>query len=132
MKIVLVNIFLTISLFASQIQWSNNYHMSRQKAKKANKDVFLFISSVDNPFCEYMEEDVFKYENVVKYINKDYIAVRLVIEKDKLPRGIKVLSAPSMYFLTHKGKKLYKRITGEIARRQLIEILKEIQKSKER
>ncbi len=78
-----------------------------------------------------MEEDVFKYENVVKYINKDYIAVRLVIEKDKLPKGIEVLSVPTIYFLTHKGKKLYKRITGEIARRQLIGILKEIKKAKE-
>ncbi len=130
-KAFFINLFLTVSIFASEISWSNNYHMARYEAKKINKDILLFISSVDNPFCDYMEEDIFKKKRIVDYINKDYIAVKLIIETDNLPQGLLIFSAPTIYFLTNKGKQLYKRITGEVTPKQILTFLKTIKKAKE-
>ncbi len=129
-KFIVINIFLTVSIFASQIFWLNNYHMARFEAKKINKDILLFISSVDNPFCDYMEEDIFKNKEIVDHINKNYLAVKLIIETDNLPQGLLIFSAPTIYFLTNKGKQLHERITGEVTPKQILKFLKEIKKAK--
>ena len=129
MKYFVTSIVFACTLVASSIQWSNNYHMARQQAKKENKKVILFISSKNNPFCEYMEVDTFNNKKVLKLINKNYIAVRLYIEDNNFPKGLDFYSAPSIYFLTHKGKYFenqYKRIIGEITAKQMINILKTI------
>jgi len=96
MRYILINLILSCYLFSSSVQWSNNYDMTRQAAKKANKYVLLFISSKDNSYCESMEEDTFKNKIVMKYIKKDYLAVKLYIEDNRLPGGIKFFSAPSI------------------------------------
>lgn len=128
MKYFVTSIILACYLVASSIQWSDKYHMARQQAKKENKNILLFISSKTNPSCEYMEIDVFTNDKVVKLINKDYIAVKIYDEK-YFPKDLMFYSAPSLYFLTPKGKyfaKNYKWIVGEIPKRKLIEILKTI------
>ena len=129
MKYIVTSLILASWLVASPLQWSNNYHMARQQAKKENKNVILFVSSKINPSCEYMEVDMFNNKKVLKLINDDYIAVKLYIEDDVFPTGLIFYSAPSIYFLTPKGKyfdKKYKRIIGEITSKQMINILKAI------
>ena len=129
MKYIVTSLILSSWLVASSLQWSNNYHMARQQAKKENKNVILFVASKVNPSCEYMEIDMFNNEEVSKYINKDYIPVKLYIEDDVFPKGLIFYSAPSIYFLTPKGKyfdKKYHRIIGEITTTQMIKILKTI------
>ncbi len=130
MKYFLIVLFLTTSLFSSEIKWSNNYHMSRQKAKKENKNILLFISSKDNPFCDYMKEDTFLNDKIIDYINQDYIAVELSIEDRTLPKSIEIFSAPSVYFLNPMGKKIYRRIVGLVTSKQIIFFLEQIRKKK--
>ncbi len=129
-RFFVINLLLTVSVLASQISWSSNYHMARYEAKKIDKDILLFISSVDNPFCDYMEEDIFKDQEIVDYIRRDYLAVKLIIETDNLPQGLLIFSAPTVYFLTNKGKQLHKRITGEVTPKQMLVFLREIKKTK--
>ena len=126
-------LFFTSLLFSAPLQWSNNYHLARQTAKKLNKHILFLIYSKNNPYCEYMQEDIFKDTVVAKYINQDYIAVRLLVNNNKtnIPRAIEFFSTPSVYFLTYKGKyfhKKYKRITGEVTTKQMRKILATIKK----
>ncbi len=130
-RFIIINLLLTVWIFASEIYWSNNYHMSRFEARKTNKDILLFVSSIDNPFCDYMEEDIFKEEEIVELVNRDYIAVKLIIETDKLPTGLLIFSAPTVYFLTNKGKQLYHRIAGEVTPKQMLKFLININKARE-
>jgi len=132
-KYILISIFFTISLQSSLITWSNNYHISRQKAKKENKNVLLFISTKkDNPYCEYMQKDTFEYKPIVKHINKNYIPVRLFVENNQIPMGIKFFTVPSVYFLNPKGKEISRRIVGDITPKQLEKILNKIKISKKK
>ena len=127
MKYIIYNLILSCFLVASSLQWSSNYHMTRQKAKKMNKNILLFISSKDNPFCESMEEDTFKNDMIVKYIKKNYLVVRLYIEDHTIPGGIKFFSVPSLYFLTPKGKAIHQRVVGLVTVGKLKNILLEIE-----
>jgi thioredoxin-related protein len=126
MKYIFLIFFLITSIFATpniSIKWLDNYHQARQVAKKENKNILLFISSKDNPYCDYMREDTLKYKPVIKQIYKKFIPVRLIIETDKIPVGIKFFTVPSIYLLTAKGKEL-KRIVGDITPIQMEGILK--------
>ena len=132
-KYFVTSVVFSYTLFASSINWSDNYHMSRQKAKKENKNVLLFISSKTNPFCEYMEVDMFTNKDIIIAINQDYIAVKLYVEDGNFPGGLRFYSAPSIYFLNAKGKffeKKYKRIIGEISKYKMINILEDLKPKK--
>ena len=129
MRYFLISIILVNILFASSINWSNNYHLARQQAKKEKKKVFLFISSHNNPFTEYMEIDMFENKKVIEAINKNYIAVKLYTQDNNFPKGLIFYSAPAIYFLDAKGKFFetrYKKIVGEITKNQMLKILKNI------
>jgi len=132
MKLIAVSLALSYWLIAAtiqdSIQWSNNYHMARQLAHKENKNIILFISDKNNPYCEYMQEDTFKSKIVTRYINKDYIAVRLDIKEEKIPTGIEFFTVPTVYFLTSKGKDIFPRVIGNIPPRKMEQLLKKIQR----
>jgi len=129
-KYILINILLTMAIQASSIQWTNNYHLARQKAKKEHKSVLLFISSKTNPTCDYMEKDTFENRTVSKQIKDNYVPVRLFIEDDRVPMGIKFFAVPSTYFLNPKGREIRRRIVGEFTPKQLKKILVKIKKPK--
>ena len=125
MKIILVICLLSISLFSSEIKWSTNYNMARYKATKDNKKVLLFISAKNNPFSEIMKEDTFTHPDVVDIVNKHYVAIELSLGLDKMPVGIKTFSAPSVYFMTSKGKEICRHIVGEVSPKRMVKVLKE-------
>ena len=129
MRYAVISILITNILFSTSLNWSNNYHLARQQAKKENKKVFLFVSAYDNPFAQYMQIDVFQDEKVVKAINKHYIPVLLYTQDNNFPAGLTFYSAPAIYFLDAKGhffEKRYKKIVGEITKKQILKIFKNI------
>ncbi len=132
MRLILVSLFLISHIIASEINWLNNYHMARQQAKKENKNIFLYITQRDNPYCEVMDEDTFKNTKIIKYIENDYLAVKIFIEDNRLPSGLgKIQYAPTVYFLKANGKNIIRRVVGEITIKKMQNYLEQIEKLEE-
>ena len=126
-KILFTSIFFASFLVGASINWSNNYHMGRQLAKKTNKNVVFFVTTrKDNPSCNYMEEDIFTNKKIIDLISKNFIAIKMYVEDGGLPGGRKFFAAPSIYILKANGKKLHQRITGEVSINQMQKILESI------
>ena len=134
MKYILI-VLLSLSLYSAdniqsnneEIKWSSNYNMARYRATKEDKKVLVFISAKDSPYSDIMREDVFKHKDVVYLVNKYFIAVELSLGLDRIPVGIKVFSAPAVYFMTNKGKEVCRHIVGQVGVKKMIQMLEDAQ-----
>lgn len=83
------------------------------QAKKENKLVFLdAFASWCGP-CKYMQSDVFTDEAVGDYFNKNFINVKIDMEKGEgvqLSEQFGLTSYPTLYFIDGDGKLLHKRV----------------------
>ena len=120
---------LTNILVGATIKWHHNYNLARYQAKKEHKNILLFITEKNNPFCEGMVEDMFIEEDIIDAVNKDYLAVMIDINEHILPTGLGPLYSPSLYFLTNRGKNIIRRVVGETTPREMRRYLKKVRKT---
>lgn len=77
-----INIFLNSSnVFAqSQIQWLT-WEQAVEKSKKEKRKVFVDVHTEWCGWCKKMHKTTFSDERIIKYINKNYYAIKLDAEK---------------------------------------------------
>ena len=109
-KIILIMFFVSSSLFA-QLNWMNNVYDAYERAEKEKKMVFVIISLKGCSSCAYMYDVVFKNQNVIKALEKDFVAVHLDILEDFVPLELEHFVTPTLYFLDSNEKVLH-RING--------------------
>jgi len=83
------------------------------QAKKENKLVFLDAYASWCGPCKYMQSDVFTDEAVGTYFNKNFINVKMDMEKGEgvqLSEQFGLTSYPTLYFIDGDGKLLHKRV----------------------
>ena len=121
MKKVLLLVFITCSLNASEIKWQYELNDAKELAEHFKKPIFLFLESRKCYYCPIMKETTFMDKRVIKLINKEFIPVVLdnstgsesdVENNGNAPERLTTSVSPAIYFmgpceemLSRKGKK---------------------------
>jgi len=104
-KILLLIVFLTTALFA-ELEWADSYKKGMAKAKQEHKLVLVMLTQKECDACWYMENIVFKDDDIVDEIEKDFVSVRIDIQNDHVPENLSYAGTPTFHFLTAQGQKI--------------------------
>jgi thioredoxin-related protein len=107
MRLVMIVTMFALSLFASEIEWENNFEAAKAKAQKEDKIIYALITSETCRWCRKLESTTLEEAKVVENINSKYAAVALTRGKDNYPPCLKAPMVPMSYFLTPEGRVLY-------------------------
>ncbi len=126
MKIVLSLLVLTLSLFASAINFEKDLESAKQKAISQNKKLMIMYSTPTCPECNYMKKKVFKDEKVISYVNENFVPVVMDIKKDKAELPYEFIGIPTLFFANASDMKLVGKKIGGTRETQLLEILEKM------
>jgi len=98
----------TFSLWA--IEWMS-YSDALELQKKNGKIIMLDMVRSECHYCNEMELEVFENKEMIKWIDERFITVKINLDKDRIPRGIKVTFTPSFFFVDKNGS-IVKKIPG--------------------
>lgn len=104
--IVLVTIFLNLEA----VEWKT-YEEALLLQKQNKKPIMIDIMRTDCHYCSDMERDVFNDTNMQKWLDKRFIPVKINLDNDTPPLGIKVTFTPSFFFVDVNGE-IIKKIPG--------------------
>lgn len=97
-------LFLTSTLYASELNWSHDYKAALLQAKVTNKDIYLFIGADTCKFCDRFKDIALVDKDIMKKIRKEYILVYLSRDRHFIPSGFKTKGVPRHYFIDPQGK----------------------------
>ena len=115
MKSILLLIACTLAVCANTLTFEHDFTQAQKKAKQEHKQVMMMYSAVWCPECNYMKDVVFKDHEVVSYIQKHYVVLTLVVQKNTLPEGFDYPGIPVFFFLDDSAKEKDKIIGGSKA-----------------
>lgn len=76
-------IFLTTSfVFSEEVNW-NDYKSGSALSEQTNKKMYIYFYSEKCPWCVKMEKDTFKNIDVAKYLNKNFVPVKVNVYEDQ-------------------------------------------------
>jgi len=107
-KIVFLFILMYTSLNA--IEWLS-YEEGLKLQETNGKTIMIDIVRSECHFCNEMEAEVFDNKEMIKYLGERFIAVKINLDKDTLPLGIKIHFTPSFFFID-KEQEIVKKIPG--------------------
>ena len=107
-KIVLVLLASALSLFALEF---HSYEEALKMQKKSGKIIMIDVVRSDCHYCHKMDAEVFNNEQMSKWIEKRFIPVKLDLDFDEIPLGIKVHFTPTFFFV-NKEQKIIKTVPG--------------------
>ena len=96
-----------------------------QRAKAKNKIVLIKVRSSSCKYCDQLDRIMKKNSKVKSLINKYFEMVKINVDYEDIPLGIRVRSTPTLIFLQPKNKKILMKLHGIRALGELLDILKE-------
>jgi thioredoxin-related protein len=102
-KIVYIFLFSVVSLFGLEY---HSYEEALKIQKTNHKIIMLDVVRTGCHYCEDMDDNVFKNEEMSKWIEKRFIPVQLNLDFDELPLGLKVHFTPTFFFINGKNEVL--------------------------
>ena len=118
-RFLLITFLLVSSVFAS-IEFEKDYNKAVKKAKVDNKPLFIMVSSVTCPECNYMKKHVFTQEDVSNCINKNYVAVDFDINDENIPKQMQFWGIPRFY-VSNDGENVLKKKMGGMKKDQFLD-----------
>ncbi len=103
---------LTISLYATDVNWFHSYKEAAAEAKRTDKPMLVFMNKPGCGSCQYMKENVFTDEAVVSYLNTHFISVSADIHTNDAPKELQVDVTPVFHFLKSDGTKSTDTLIG--------------------
>jgi len=117
MKKLFILLVVAISLFgidwSGKVNWAMNYDVAVNLAKSQNKLIMIDISKSDCPPCKYLATKVYTDDEVASYINKHFVPLFYLVDKDNLPVIVENYftgTTPTIMFLDPNGKLVYNMI----------------------
>ena len=80
MKKILILTILSISTL-----FSSNYEDALREAKSEHKILMIMLKKENCKFCKKMEDEVLIDKNVSKILDRDFILLKLDVNRDELP-----------------------------------------------
>ena len=107
-KIVLVLLASAVSLFSLEF---HNYEDALKIQKESGKIIMIDVVRSDCHYCHKMDAGVFNDAQMSKWIEQKFIPVKLDLDFDDIPLGIKVHFTPTFFFV-NKEQKIVKIVPG--------------------
>ena len=105
-----VLLFFVTSLSLHAVEW-HRYEDALKEQQVSNKPIMIDVVRTNCHYCSDMDRKVFDDKEMSVWIEKRFIPVKLNLDHDKLPLGIKVMFTPTFYFVNKEGK-ILKRVPG--------------------
>ncbi|HIP47011.1 MAG TPA: thioredoxin family protein [Campylobacterales bacterium] len=130
-KILLFIMIVSLSLFASEeihnFKYESDFNKAVLKAKSEKKLVVVMMSLSTCPVCDYMKDIVFEREQVLSYLNENYVMVIYDIDWGEFPERFETKHAPTFYFIDPLTKKeIYDKKTGGAQPEKFIQDLTDV------
>ena len=100
-RYILVVLLSLSSLFAVEF---HSYEDALKLQKQSNKIIMIDVVRSGCSYCEDMDREVFENAAMSKWVEERFISVKMNIDKEKLPLGIKVNFTPTFYFVNADSK----------------------------
>lgn len=114
--VLLVATFMCSGLFAQGIEFEHgNFKEALAKAKKENKLIFMDCYTTWCGPCKYLAKTIFPQKEVGDYYNKNFVNVKMDMEKGEgvaLCKKYGVSSFPTLLFIDANGKVVHKLVGG--------------------
>ena len=107
-KFILILVFSASWLFAVEFY---TFAEAQSMQKKNNKIIMLKIVRNDCHYCKDMQTEVCENAKMAKWLEERFIVVKVNLDKQEAPLGIKVSFTPSFYFI-NRDEKIVKKIPG--------------------
>ena len=92
------------SLYAENINWYS-YDKGIAIAKNENKRIFLHFYADWCYYCKKMDNETFKDNKVIEYLNKNFVSIRLNADKEKkITKKYGYRGLPFNWFLASNGE----------------------------
>ena len=126
MKQALLLCLLAISVFANSINYEKDLDTAKQKAITENMKLMIMYSSPTCPECNYMKKKVLKDEQIVSYVNENFVSVIMDIHEDEKILPYKFIGIPTFYFANASNMELIGKKIGGTREADFLEIVKSI------
>ena len=113
-----------VSLGSTKVKYQSFNH-ALNSAKKNNTIVLIKVRSTVCKYCDQLERIIAKNSKVKKILNKYFELVKINIDNEDVPMGIRVRSTPTLIFVRADNKKVLMQLPGIKALGELLEILNE-------
>jgi thioredoxin 1 len=109
-------LFLVLAVFAFAVDWSGKvnwaigFDAAKAVAAKENKLIMVDVSLSHCPPCQYLATKVYTDDEVADYINKNFVPVFYLADKDNLPLIVQNYftgSTPTILFIKPNGELFY-------------------------
>jgi len=97
-----------VSLFAVEFL---SYEEARELQKESGKIIMIDVVRSDCHYCTDMQKNVFENKEMSVWLEKRFIPVKVNLDIDTLPLGLKVSFTPTFFFVD-KDEKVVKKIPG--------------------
>ncbi len=103
-----------------------SYEQALQKSKEVKKPVFLFGYASWCHFCEAMKDSVLPLEAVGEFYNKNFVCIKLDLEKEgkQLNQKLRSRNFPTLVFFNSDGEMLH-RLSGKKEAQDFIQLGKD-------
>jgi thioredoxin-related protein len=126
MKLLLLSLTLTLSLFASSINFEKDLETAKQKAINSDKKLMIMYSTPTCPECNYMKKKVLKDNEIVSFVNENFVSVIMDIKEDEKILPYKFIGIPTFYFADATNMKLLSKKIGGTREKHFLEIIKNV------
>ena len=107
MKKFIILFILSVFLYADGINWINDINKAQKIAKVQNKIIMVFIEASHCPWCEKMKEETLSQKDVVRNINKYYVALKVDADSNEVQKTFGNISiTPTLMFYSPDGEPL--------------------------
>lgn len=103
-------LFLLLACGAFGVEWKS-YEEALKVQKESHKLIMLDVIRTNCHYCEDMDRDVFGDAMMSRWIEERFIPVKINLDHDVVPLGLRVSFTPSFFFVNHKGE-IIKKIPG--------------------
>lgn len=126
MKILTILFITAAALFSEHIRWQSDFDAALIEAKKAKKEVLLFVSKKECAECMEVFVNVFNDKEVQEKVEIKYIAVVVFFEhKNSYPIELFYTQTfPTLFFVSSKDESyLQKPLRGYFTKEELLKSL---------
>jgi len=106
-------VFFVVMIFVTAlnaIEWVS-YEKGLELQKSNHKIIMIDAMRSECHFCKEMEKDVFDNKEMIIWLEKRFIAVKVNLDVDTMPLGIKTHFTPSFFFINEE-QKIVKKVPG--------------------
>ena len=106
-----------------------DFDRAKRLAQATGKIVLIEVTSPTCHYCLKMERTTLIDPEIVRFIDRHFVPVRVDVSREKLPAGLKWTMTPTFFFLDAEGR-LVKKVPGAWPKEDFLTILKEVLNAK--